>query len=420
MTKTPYLKAAQAAAELGVTVQTLYAYASRGMVRSEPETDGSKSRRYAREDIDRLKQRKEARSDPDKAASQSLHWGGPVLESALTLIDHGAVYYRGRNVAELALSCSVEEVAALLWTGEMAQASALFGGKGDSKWGARPMNALLRRLGNETELGPIERCQIALAWAGAHDLTAYDLRQAAVAATGAKILRLLTAAVAGSNFALAVDSALQQAWAPKRRAVGRALRAALILCADHELNVSAFAARCVASAAATPYDVVSAGLAAMKGARHGGVTIRVDALLQEAARASKADEAIAARLRRGDLLPGFGHPLYPEGDPRAEVLLALGEELGNARAVELVRAITGSVRKLTGEQPNVDFALASLSRALGLPASSALAIFALGRTIGWIAHAIEQYRTGELIRPRARYTGQLPLASSTTSKIVGI
>jgi citrate synthase len=188
--------------------------------------------------------------------------------------------------------------------------------------------------------------------------------------------------------------------------VAALLDAALVFCADHELPVSTFAARCVASAGATPYAVVQAGLAALGGTRHGGQTELAGVFLEEVAASGDARKVIAGRLRRGDGLPGFGHPLYPEGDPRGAGLLRISAEaLPGNPAVGLSGAVVEEVEGLTGERPTVDLALATAARALGLPAGGAVALFAVGRTVGWIGHAIEQYASNTLIRPRARYVG---------------
>jgi citrate synthase len=118
---------------------------------------------------------------------------------------------------------------------------------------------------------------------------------------------------------------------------------------------------------------------------------------------------VANRLRRGESLPGFGHPLYPAGDPRAALLLGLAEASASTAEWRLVRALRKAGSELLQDFPNLDFGLAALARTYGLPRHAPLVLFALGRTVGWIAHAIEQYATGELIRPRARYTGPAPL-----------
>jgi citrate synthase len=395
-----FLTAQEAAAELGISLTTLYAYASRGMLRSEAVPGDPRARRYPAGDVQRLKDKKELRKDPEKAAPKALSWGAPVLESALTLVQDGRLYYRGRDVVELARSASVEEVAALLWTGDPSEAGRLF----REKPPALPPWAKGLFKG---DLSPVERCQVALPLAGASDLAAWDLRQ--VAATGARILRFLAGVATGRAPAGSVAATLQRGWGSDRSDLIRPMNAALIFAADHELNVSAFTARCVASASANPYDVVSAGLAALKGARHGGHTERVEVLFREAGSASGARRALADRLRRGEEIPGFGQPLYPEGDPRGRALLDLASEIApESPAVDLARTLAEAGRELIREHPTIDFGLVTLARTLGLPERTPLALFALGRTIGWLGHAIEEYNLGRLIRPRAAYVGEPP------------
>jgi len=222
---------------------------------------------------------------------------------------------------------------------------------------------------------------------------------------------LLVAVVSGSRQGAEdnVAQALQRHWIPEDTGAAALLNRALILCADHELNVSSFTARCVASAGATPYAVVVAGLAALGGVRHGGNTARVEAFLAEVDAADDARRVIASRLRRGELVPGFGHQLYPEGDPRGESLLAaVTAAYPDSEASKLAGEAAEAASGLMDERPNVDFALVVLARVLGLPMGGALALFALGRTVGWIGHAIEQYETNRIIRPRARYIGEQP------------
>jgi citrate synthase len=194
---------------------------------------------------------------------------------------------------------------------------------------------------------------------------------------------------------------------------GALLDAALVLCVDHELPVSTFAARCVASSGATPYAVVLAGLAALGGVKHGGQIELVEAFLREIEAAGDARVVISGRLRRGELIPGFGHSLYPEGDPRgAGLLRVVAETHPEGPGVDLCEDVAGEVLRLLGGRPTVDFALATAARALELPPGGAVALFGLGRTVGWIGHAIEQYQGDSLIRPRARYTGEQPRLGS--------
>src|SRR5262245_45973626 len=114
-----WLSAADAARTLGVTRATLYAYVSRGLIRSQPGPGPSRARRYARDDIARLKRRADERRDPDQVAVHALQWGMPVLESSITLITGERLYYRGHDAVDLARAASVEAVASLIWTGRL-------------------------------------------------------------------------------------------------------------------------------------------------------------------------------------------------------------------------------------------------------------------------------------------------------------
>ena len=208
---------------------------------------------------------------------------------------------------------------------------------------------------------------------------------------------------------ITIDRALARAWRVNPRGVD-VLRSALILCADHELNVSSFTARCVASAGSNPYAVVIAGLSALEGPRHGGAGARVESMLTSTRGVTDLRAAVAARLRRGERIDGFGHPLYRGGDPRATILLdMLKHRCGTSAELGFVLAFASAAATAIREKPNLDFALAAVSRVLKLPPGSPLTLFALGRTIGWIGHAIEQYATGQLIRPRAKYVGVVPV-----------
>jgi citrate synthase len=396
-----HLTAAQAAARLGVTRATLYAYTSRGLLRSEPMPGRTRARHYYREDIERLRDKKEMRRDPVNAAARGLHWGGPVRDSGITLIHGGMLYYRGQNAVQLAQTASLEAVAAILWAAAAGERPRLF---------EQPAAMSLRQLAplRAVARDPLAVMQAALPIAAALDAAAYDLRPTAVRQTGARIVRLFARIVTRRDSTAPLHEALQAAWGSSGIAVGDAIRVALVLCADHELNVSAFAARCAASAGASPYDVVSAALATFKGYKHGGAAERVLALLDEIDTPNRARAVMAGRLRRGEAVPGFGHPLYPGGDPRAVLLLRLAETSGDAAEWRRVRGVWRAGATLLQDFPNLDFGLAALARTHRLPARAPALLFALGRTIGWLAHAFEEYASGQLIRPRARYTGPPP------------
>jgi citrate synthase len=395
-----YLSAGRAAEELGVSLATLYAYVSRGMVRSEAVGGKRRNRRYRAEDVKRLKERKRLRRDPEGVVEGALHWGTPVLESGITLIDGGALYYRGRDVVALAGESTIEEVAALIWTGDEAKAPSLFP--------SEPSVSARRLVPSVAGLGPVEQFQVMLPVAGAEDPAAYDLRSPAVARTGARILHLMASASAGEPVP-GLARTLQRGWSPEDPGAAGLLGSALIFCVDHELPVSTFAARCVASSEATPYAVVLAGLAALGGVKHGGEIELVETFLREVEAEGDARAVISGRLRRGERIPGFGHSLYPGGDPRGAGLLRLtAEAYPESIVVAHSETVAAEMLRWMDERPTVDFALATVARTLELPPGAALALFALGRTVGWIGHAIEQYRSGSLIRPRARYVGEQP------------
>jgi citrate synthase len=400
-----WLSAAEAARRLGIKRETLYAYVSRGLIRSTHRGGATRARRYAREDVERARRRAEDRRDPASIAVHALSLGSPVLESAITLIDHGRLYYRGHDVVELSRTRPVAEVASLIWTGQ-------FDEWPKRTWPPLTMSAAI------SKLAFLPRAEILLAGAAAHDGRAFSLSAESVAATGARIMDLMALAASGvrSSNDATVESRLVAGWRLSKRAADL-LRGAVILCADHELNVSAFTARCVASAGGTPYGAVIAGLTALEGIRHGGLSARVESMLHALRRERSVSTALGARLREVGSLDGFGHPLYPNGDPRAtEILAQLTERY--PRSAELRFALDFADAALTtlDVHPSVDFALAVLSRVLKLPSGSAISLFAMGRTIGWIGHAIEQYGTGELIRPRAKYTG--PAAAARTERRV--
>jgi citrate synthase len=390
-----WIAAADAARFLGVNRATLYAYVSRGYIRSQALPGSSRERAYARDDVERLRRRTEERRAPDKAAARALHWGLPILQSSIALIDGRNLYYRGLDAAALARSRSLEEVAALIWTGGFEMPDA-------------PVT--MPRMSRPPHRLPFTaRAQSMLAAAGAGEATAFDLRPRTVALAGSRILRLLTSAAIGARAGAAtVDATLARAWKVGDRGA-EVLRAALVSCADHELNVSSFTARCVASAGAHPYDVVIAGLAALEGPKHGGASARVEAMLSSLRRTRALRAALGARLRRGEPIEGFGHPLYRDGDPRARLLLGLlGERYAASADYRFVMEFAEVASSLTGEFPNIDFGLAAAGRVLKLPPGSPLMLFAIGRSVGWIGHAIEQYATDQLIRPRAKYVGVAP------------
>lgn len=402
MSNSKTLSAQEAADELGVNLATLYAYVSRGMIRSEAVGGSKRNRRYNAEDIQRLKIRKEQRRNPAKIAETALHFGAPLLDSSITLIADGKLYYRGYDATWLARNHTVEKVATLIWLGDM---DAEIPGFSDLTSLPSRCQNILPYLQDMTTF---ERFQALLPLIAVDDLAAYGRSITEIAQTGARILRYMTAIAVNCESAGIVETLM-----PDNPLGAKLINAALILCADHELNVSAFTARCVASAESTPYDAVIAGLSALKGAKHGGNTEQVERLFQDARAYGNVRTPLANYRKEGPVVPGFGHPLYPGGDPRGRLLLDMVRAAyPGTEAVILAENVENAVFEMSGQYANIDFALVTLVNTLGLSRGSAMTLFALGRVIGWIGHVIEQYEAGEMIRPRARYVGQAPPTNS--------
>ena len=384
------LTARQTADRLGIKLDTLYAYVSRGRLRSVM-VPGTRERRYRSEDVETLLDARSGTRSPPSSDPAALM---PVIGSSICLIENGRFYYRGQDAVLLAERSTLEEIARLLWLDDAVSELASAGGPS--------------RSGNAASIsGLVERCQTQLIALGDEDLSALDLTRARVAQTGWRILRGLAACVAPTlPSPEPIHRRLAAAWRVNE-AGADLIRRCLVLLADHELNPSTFVARCVASTGATPHAAVAAALSALSGRLQGGETERAEGLLRELLEGDDAMAVMAGRLARGERLPGFGQPLYPDGDPRATAILTvLAQAALETHALSEKAAETGL--RLIGRHLNVDFGLAATAIGLGLPRGAALGLFVIGRAVGWIAHAIEQYESGVLIRPRARYLGPRP------------
>lgn len=405
-----YLNGKEAAEFLGVKRQTLYAYASRGLVRSEPLGRGTRDRRYHRDDLQRLKARHDARAGHGAVAAAALRWGEPVLESALTAIEATGPRYRGQPALDLAKRVPFESVAELLWTGTVPESP--------PEWPGRNVGVRLRPIASllPPDTPTASRLALAIAALAAADPDRFGAAPYEDLQRARSIVRR-TAAFAGlAGGASRVQAAIEEPSVARTLLVAlgarptarseHAMNQALVLVADHELNVSSFTARIAASAGADLYACVCAGLATLSGPRHGGTLSRIEALLAETGRPDRAHAIIHDRAIRGDEVPGFGHPLYPEGDPRGRALLAVVLDAASRNLpLQTLFALIEAMRNAGRSEPTVDFGLVALALALRLPRGSALAIFAVGRAVGWIAHAFEQRAAGFLLRPRARYVG---------------
>lgn len=400
---TDYLSAPDAAARLGVSLATLYAYVSRGKIDSRPGPDG-RSREYRADDLALLIDRRLAGRGAAQGAAHSLTWGLPVMETRISLIRPHGHYYRGQSALALAASgATLEGAARLLWD---AQDNDPFAQRPRRAWPAA-VAGLLR----QKDLPPLERAAAALPLLAlsAPYLHATEAEQARLCA--AQLLRENAALLGGGHMdSQPIHAGMAAQWAPHARELPELIRSALVLCADHELNASAFAARVAASTGASLHASASAGLATLSGPQHGGATARAYALIGESLRQRRPDELVREYLRRGDVLAGFGHPLYPDGDPRASLLLDQLSTLHPRRAaMRGIRQLSGAVELQCGRRPSLDFALAAIVSIYGWSADAALALFAAGRMAGWLAHALEQRASGGLIRPRATYAGVPPM-----------
>lgn len=411
-----FLSAKEAAGLLGVKLPTLYAYTSRGLIQSVPGAKG-RSRRYRRTDLDRLCARRDARAGHGPVAAAALRQGEPVLDSSITLIsiEEGPIY-RGRSAISLAREgWSFERVAEGLWSGDWN------GSARESDW--RPpdlgfdLDAMCQLL--PARVGPLAVLSLGTAILASQDPGRFSWHPDAVLPRVRHLLRRSTALLAlgregparaetiaasleAPNLAAAIAASFS---CPLEALELDALNRALVLTADHELNASTFAARVAASTGADVYGCILAALAALSGPRHGGAADRVDALLEEAGEASRVQQVVHDRQRRGETVEGFAHPIYaPHPDPRGEMLVALAGSLGSDRPeLRSVLALVESMEAAGYGGPSIDVGLVAISCALGLPRGSAAALFAIGRCAGWVAHALEQNAAGYLVRPRARY-----------------
>ncbi len=403
------ISANEAALLLGVKLPTLYAYVSRGLLRSLPSRSG-RARRYLRSDALALRER----GPSVRAAAGALRWGEPILESAITAMTPAGPAYRGQLASALAQGGrSFEAVAELLWTGSLPESP--------PRWevsGCPELTGVLPLLPADAPHASV--FPVLVAARAVRDAGRFDTTAEGVLPRARSLIRLLAAGLA-----------LPRAPARARRAaraqriaevVARAfaldvtpgtlasIDALLILLADHELNASTFAARVAASTHADVYAVVQAGLATLSGPLHGATSDRFEALLSEVGAPEHAERAVQERARRGERVPGFGHAFYgAAGDARARVLLEIAWEHGRAQpTLAVANAVIGAMERAHKPPPNVDSAAVALRAALGMPPGAVAGLFAVGRAAGWVAHALEQVATGHLLRPRARYRGPTP------------
>ena len=431
---TEWIGAAEAAQRLGIKPASLYSYVSRGVLTPRRGPDGRASLFDAAEIEDLARRGKPRRG----AGGAEL-----VIESELTEIADDRLRFRGHDAIALATSRSFEEVASLLWTGSFDDPSAKgpWRATGEAIAAGTAAQAAL-----PPDTYPLERLQVIVPAVAATDRLRLHLDRPAVIAAASGLIAAMadclpaagpdaavagddSAALAGDNSAavagddgaalagddsaaLAGDDSIAGRLATKlcqrRPSAGlvAALRAALVLAADHELAASTLAARVAASVRADPYAVVGTGLGTMSGALHGGASLGAEVLLASASGPADAPRVVGELLRRGERIPGLGHFVYQTGDPRAMLLLdlirAAAPDSGRLAVAEAVLAEAGR-RALPA--PNIELALAVLASVAGMVPGAGEAVFAVARTAGWLAHALEEYARATPIRPRGVYIG---------------
>jgi citrate synthase len=398
-----WIGAAEAAERLGVKPATLYSYVSRGVLRRR-HAAGGRGSLFDPGEVEALARRGRPRREPGL--------GEFVIESGLTEIAGDRLRFRGLDVAQLAVTRGFEDVATLLWTGSWASTGPWQAAADAVRAGAAAQSAL------PAGTLPLERLQVIVPALAAADPLRLHLDPPAVVAAARSIIAgmvdCLPVARPAGGAPPADDSIAGRLW-PKlcpRRPPPRllaALRAALVLLADHELAASTLAARVAASVRAGPYAVVATGLGALGGALHGGASLAAESMLSAARGPEDAPRVVGELLRRGERIPGFGHFVYQSGDPRAAALLALIRRAAPASVrLAVADAVLAEVRSRSLPEPNIDFALAVLVGVAGMITGAGEAVFAVARTAGWLAHALEEYARHTPLRPRALYTGPPP------------
>lgn len=391
-----YIGAEEAAAELGVSVPTLYAYVSRKQIRSR-KIPGERRRQYWRPDIDRVRNGAPAPAGSMFEVKQ---------QTQISLITPAGHYYRGVSALKLAETHTLEQTASLLWECDEKLAF------GERK--PRTITAFKTIAYELMEAATTPDKAIALFPLLEHgNPQAFDLGHDGLCRTGGDIVRWYAALLTGADKVSTEPLHLQIAKSLKCSAKeSDLLRRLLVLSADHGFAAGTAAVRAVASTGVSPYRAVIAGLAIVTGrrSRFGRLEGTGRFLNELLSSPDSPQDVIVRRLREGDVVPGFdSHDVYPGMDPRAETLInAMRPIYGSEKDFKRVLSAIQFVQELNGSHPSFAFVHAVISRRLRAPSQNVLYI--LGRMSGWIAHAIEQYQAGEIARGAADYVGALPKA----------
>ncbi len=412
--KKDYVSSAQAMEILGVRKQTLYAYVSRGLIRSIKQP-GRQERLYWRDDIERMEARSLARSGHGAVAASAMNWGEPIIPTSITEITPEGPRYRGRLAGDLArMQVPFETVAELLWTGMWNDQA--------TNWPVIALKPELKRLAQSLaspdaaeqllEIFALVTLQLGLSRGSVKErvhggqtlVSAREIIQTLVGCFGLATTKAAyvpmqdgQTIVQGLMRALSLDATEENY---------EAIQSMMTLFADNELSPGALAVRVSASSGASLHACITSGICVSSGVQIGRFYDRVNDFLDDA-RTKAALMKKAYDLQKRDIsVPGFVHPLYPHGDPRAKYLFEVARRRAS-QSKELV-AIYGFVEEMSTKHeiyPRHELAILALTRAMGLPRQIPGALFVLARIAGWVAHVQEQRLTGSLLRPRGRFVG---------------
>lgn len=407
-----YASAAQAMEILKVRAQTLYAYVSRGWIRSIPQK-GQKDRLYLRDDIDRVSTRSLARSGHGPVAASAMNLGEPIFPTSITEITEQGPRYRGHLAADLVRSgASFETVVELLWTGNAGLPPPVWPVREPSAEFVGLTQTLTSLQARDNILEAFALVVLMLGMRGGS--VTEQLSQGKTLTAAREIMRTIVACcgfvgaaqkyrpmVKGESI---VEGLLHAMVIAPTTENSEALTAILILMADHELSPGTLSARVVASAGGTLHSCIASAMCATSGADVGRMYDRMEDFLGH----PQAKAVLVKRARllhaRGLSIPGFDHPLYPKGDPRAAQLLEIAQRRQNpSRELRAIFGFIDDIRSTANLLPRQELAIVVLARAMGLPRQVAAALFVLGRLAGWVAHVQEQRATGTLLRPRAKF-----------------
>ncbi|MEV6110830.1 citrate synthase [Streptomyces sp. NPDC051940] len=403
------LSTRQAAERLGVKPETVYAYVSRGLLTSRKSTGGRGST-FDPKEVEALARR---HSRPHAASPAGAETGTPgttAVRTGITFIDRDRYYYRGVDALTLAETYPYEEAADWLWTGRITP-GLRFTAPDELLAATSAAVAAL-----PSHASPVDRLRAVAVAAAAADPLRFDLSTEAVHGTARSLIAAFSGSLPIAGRTHRTDAPVaRRLWArltpaaPEPAAV-RCLDTALVLLIDHDLAASTLAARVAASARANPYAVVSTGLSALDGPLHGAASGLAHRMLLDVLERGSAAPVVSEHFRAGRRIPGLGHRLYPGEDPRAGLLFTLLDEVpGARRALDAAQEVVEISARHTPLHANVDLALAVLSASAGMPAEAGETVFAVARTAGWIAHALEEYEERPLrMRPSGLYTGPRP------------